>query len=499
MSRQLMVFVISLFVLMGCSSSRYDLKAGVAEDRALCVTRLTQWQDEPTLYYDSQSWLKNDLLKYKGVNEQLLTERQSLLASINAYYESGDEKPIPSKLTNQINDIIAKESQQSEVLESLVAANECWYQVTFKENNQFTFTAFSLELASILALYDAYFSAANITNNDVEIRRAFNREDKGYGKQENALEAYAAYALDLSNIQRIREQINYFNLNIEAYRPQIMNKDIEYLYLSIVQSPSFKALPRYTPEELISQRSQQRRNSIRDGVNSTNSAAVNGLSQFFGNVTGLFESRKGYLYQNEPVEQSIKSQLKAGDILLEKTPFRLTDKMIPGYWGHAAIWIGTEQDIKDLGIWDHPVVSQYHQEIKQGKLVAEALRSGVALNSLQHFMNIDDLLVITPTHRSDELRRTTIITTLRQIGKEYDFNYDIETTDKIVCSQLVYIAYDDINWPHEKVIGRYTISPDNIVTEALQNEDLEPSILYLNGKEEGVEVEKIRQLSREQA
>ena len=33
---------------------------------------------------------------------------------------------------------------------------------------------------------------------------------------------------------------------------------------------------------------------------------------------------------------------QAGDILLEKTPFRLTDKLIPGYWGHAAVWIGGE-------------------------------------------------------------------------------------------------------------------------------------------------------------
>ena len=32
--------------------------------------------------------------------------------------------------------------------------------------------------------------------------------------------------------------------------------------------------------------------------------------------------------------------MQAGDILLEKTPFRLTDKMIPRYWGHATIWTG---------------------------------------------------------------------------------------------------------------------------------------------------------------
>jgi hypothetical protein len=39
--------------------------------------------------------------------------------------------------------------------------------------------------------------------------------------------------------------------------------------------------------------------------------------------------------------------------------------------------------------------------------------------------------------------------------------------DKIVCSQLVYLSYEKIEWPTERVVGRYTISPDNIAAKAL--------------------------------
>ena len=75
-----------------------------------------------------------------------------------------------------------------------------------------------------------------------------------------------------------------------------------------------------------------------------------------------------------------------------------------------------------------------------------------------------------------------IIRTFRQPGKEYDFNYDVETTDKIVCSQLVYLAYTDITWPTSKVAGRYTISPDNVAFKAINNGPLKLVVFYHDGK-----------------
>ena len=71
---------------------------------------------------------------------------------------------------------------------------------------------------------------------------------------------------------------------------------------------------------------------------------------------------------------------------------------------------------------------------------------------------------------------------MRQLGKEYDFNYNVETTDKIVCSQLVYLAYTDIKWPTDKLIGRYTISPDNIALKVFDKDQLELVMLYHDGK-----------------
>jgi uncharacterized protein YycO len=156
--------------------------------------------------------------------------------------------------------------------------------------------------------------------------------------------------------------------------------------------------------------------------------------------------------------------------------------MIPGHWGHAAIWVGTEQELKQLGIWDHEIVSKYHKQISSGKGVAEALREDVMLNNLAHFMNIDDIAIIREPGITDKERGQAIIRALRQIGKEYDFNYDVETTDKIVCSQLVYLAYTDISWPTREVAGRYTISPDNVAFKAINKGPLKLVTFYHDGK-----------------
>jgi hypothetical protein len=205
------------------------------------------------------------------------------------------------------------------------------------------------------------------------------------------------------------------------------------------------------------------------------------FSRLFGNTAGLIETRKGKLYGREEVHGDLLGQLKAGDILLEKTPFRLTDILIPGYWGHVAIWTGTEQELVELGIWDHPVVKNYHQQIRQGRHVVEALRPGVQLNSLENFLNVDDLAVFRVHDDRDSRLADRLLLTFRQIGKPYDFNFDVETTNRIVCSELLYQTMTDISWPTKKSFGRRTISPDHVVRRLIDEKELSVVVLYHDG------------------
>ena len=171
---------------------------------------------------------------------------------------------------------------------------------------------------------------------------------------------------------------------------------------------------------------------------------------------------------------------------MEKTPFRLTDKLIPGHFGHVAIWVGTERELKALDLWDHEWIKPHQEKIRRGASVLEALRDGVQLNTLEHFMDVDDVAVLRLTELKEN--KETMIRAFRQIGKSYDFNFDVETTDRIVCSELAYVVFTEVDWQTEKTLGRSTISPDHVAHKCLQKpEEMKLILFYHDGQDLGAD------------
>ncbi|MBC7430174.1 MAG: hypothetical protein H7336_16290 [Bacteriovorax sp.] len=191
---------------------------------------------------------------------------------------------------------------------------------------------------------------------------------------------------------------------------------------------------------------------------------TNWLSGVFGNIAGNVQWRKGYLFDNGPALDIAKNSLRPMDIILEKSPFVLTDKIIPGHYGHVAIYLGTRAQLEAIGQWNHPDIIPYQDDIEAGNTILEAVRPGVRLNSVEAFMNIDEMTII---HKLDEMDSPDAVAEqirrgIDQMGKDYDFNFDISTLDKIVCSELIYIVFGNVSWPTRYRVGRPTVTPDDI-------------------------------------
>ena len=197
----------------------------------------------------------------------------------------------------------------------------------------------------------------------------------------------------------------------------------------------------------------------------TNTDTVTGwLSRIFGNIAGAIKWRNGFLYENDDALKRAKENLRPFDVIIEKSPFVLTDKFIPGHYGHVAVYLGTKKQLEEIGMWGHPSIIPYQEEIESGKVILEAVRSGVRLNSIEEFLNIDELTIMRKDDglANPELMFEEITRGMDQIGKEYDFNFDISTLDKIVCSELIYIFYGNVHWPTHYRVGRATITPDDV-------------------------------------
>ena len=337
-----------------------------------------------------------------------------------------------------------------------------------------------LVLAAALMQFDNYAVGVQPFFSEPKLRRLL-RSD--HPEVEGEVDAAARRFLDPLRRQRLARAVVWYRAVGGAGDAATPNE--AYLDELIRQSSGYQFFLRAMPERLVAEWATGGHAAVAfvgDLLLEIGKGSMHATSATVGNAIGLVETRHGYLKDLPAAEKSeLAAQLRPLDVLLEKTPFRLTDKSIPGHYGHVAVWIGTEAELTELGLWDEPVVRRYHERIRAGALIVEALRPGVELNTLEHFLNIDDLLVIRPHPMSRAETRAALLRAFGQLGKSYDFNFDVESDRRIVCSELAFVVFPDVAWPTSRVLGRSSISPDQVAVKALPNGAFAPVILYHDG------------------
>jgi uncharacterized protein YycO len=437
-----------------------------------------------TLSFPTRAAMERELRDYLRLAEEALSMRAM---AIRLYYELEDRKkrgPLSGQDLQRLNEGAAALLEQRAALFRAALAHECWVSKPpddRPEEGDIQRAGVLISLSAALILYDNYLSAITLYRRDPELRQHINRPDRGFALDANELRK-ADGIFDSPEVRRrVRQAIEWYGRHGGA---ESRFEGYDYLYQSIAQSPSFHFVRQRRPLYVLGRIFEVFGDHALDALVNLKDEGSHFTSLLFGNAVGLVETRRGKLYAKPKVERELREKLRAGDILLEKTPFRLTDAFIPGHWGHAAVWVGTEEELRGLGLWEHPVVRPHHDAIRAGRGIAEALRSGVELNTLAHFMNVDDLAAL---RRAGSPRDSAaaILQALRQIGKNYDFNFNAETTDRIFCSKLVYLSHGDIDWPTSRILGRFTVSPDDIARRALDGGPLSIVLLYHDGKRVG--------------
>lgn len=227
----------------------------------------------------------------------------------------------------------------------------------------------------------------------------------------------------------------------------------------------------------------------------------NGLGSAFVNVLGrLFKKRDwvpsirlatnfrdNYLFSDvDKVIDTLLSDngMKPGDIILEKDRKANTDILIPGYWVHASIYLGTIKDFKKLGVWDHPDFRKMRRQILKynnewrDKLddeyknsrrfedvpwFSESDRPGVGVHPLNKFLQTDGMAVIRPKKSIDaNYVKKIILKSALYLGMPYDYTHNIKNNRAMTCSKYVLKVFDDLTF-NTSVNGPYTtVSPDQI-------------------------------------
>ena len=425
---------------------------------------------------------------YQVLTEEALSLRAgaiTLLHQLEARERAGE--PLSGADLQRLNSGAEALLEQRELLWLVATAHECWLDAPVPQDAdqaRVRAVGIAMSLSAALILYDNYLAAVGLYRAKPFLRAHLDRGDAGFSIPEGQLTRIAASFTSAINRARVRRGLQWY----ERHGHLLVASGGEgerYLAELIAQSPSHQMVRRLRPVDYAQNVLGFFGMLSADTLSGLGEAGVNFTSMVFGNVVGLVEVRRGKLDERSEVLEDVSERVQAGDILLEKTPFRLTDAFIPGHWGHAAVWIGGEQELRALGVWEHPVVRRFHDQIRRGRGVVEALRSGVELNTLKHFLNVDDLAVLRHRTLDDGARAAAVVQALRQVGKAYDFGFDTQTTDRIVCSELVYHAYGEMRWPTERKLGRVIVSPDNIAVLATGDGPLSVVALYHDGRPVG--------------
>jgi hypothetical protein len=209
-------------------------------------------------------------------------------------------------------------------------------------------------------------------------------------------------------------------------------------------------------------------------------------------------------------------RLEPGDILLERREWYVTNVGIPGFWTHAALFIGSTAQRDALSCDPHVQTWLENQGVKRldellqkrhpqaytgmqipykdGHLpqVIEALSPGVSLTSLEHSASCDSLAVLRP-RLSKTARAAAVVRAMRYYGRPYDYDFDFGSDRSLVCTELVvksYLAGDSqkgLQLPLERLMG-HMVTPANAFVRQFdetfgtgdQQMDL---VLFLDGNE----------------
>lgn len=343
-----------------------------------------------------------------------------------------------------------------------------------------------------LNVVDDYLQGYRKWMKNQKFRRMVNAEDISYKIKKNALRKYI-HSLMTRKHQEILEKASDGFDDYPTWRNTHRGRSTTFASLE-KEITSLEAKDFVSNKENAKRlRRELRKGYRKDRFKNFWSFSIHHISGLIGNMAGAIKWRKGWLFKRDKVNKEIYAHLEPLDMITEKTPFILTDTLIPGHFGHNAIWLGTKEQLIAYDLWDHPRIKPLQDLIEQGYSIIESDRTDTHLKRLEDFMNADEFAIMRNkkilSKNKKEIDKVYDVA-IRQLGKTYDFNFDVETTDKLVCSELLYQAFGNIAWPTEKYVGRTTISPDNVGELLLYGNSPNKLVYYIAAYKKGDLVRK---------
>ncbi len=158
--------------------------------------------------------------------------------------------------------------------------------------------------------------------------------------------------------------------------------------------------------------------------------------------------------------------VKPGDVFITRHDDAMSNLFLPGFWPHAALYIGTDKERAKLGVAKS---NPKHQSIEGEIVFLESKKDGVLFRPAEDTLQVDACVILRPKLKQAELVNA-LERALSHAGKLYDFVFDFSKADRLACTELIYRTYDnfgDIDFELSERAGRFCLSAEDLLNQAL--------------------------------
>jgi hypothetical protein len=194
-----------------------------------------------------------------------------------------------------------------------------------------------------------------------------------------------------------------------------------------------------------------------------------------GSMAGVFVSPGHRPALPPAIRDQVASLLQPGDVLVVRKEFAVTNYFLPGYWPHAALVLGAPADLHRLNIpqastrLSGAAAPETTSPAQTTHLVLESMKDGVRIRPIDSPLASDSIVVLRPALDQSHIAAALAQALLHE-GKPYDFDFDFSCSHRMVCTEVVYRAYDgvaNVRFDLKRHVGRYALAAGDLLRMAL--------------------------------
>ena len=126
------------------------------------------------------------------------------------------------------------------------------------------------------------------------------------------------------------------------------------------------------------------------------------------------------------------------------------------------------------------IVSDGARKSEEDVNTLEAKKDGVLLREIEETLAVDAFTVLRPKLTSTQMK-TALSKGLSHAGKLYDFIFDFGTSDRLVCTEVIYRTYHgigNIDFILSTKAGRKCLTAEDFLNQAISKDWFEPVLTY---------------------